>query len=306
MLVSLLAMKTGRPVKWIEDRSEHMMAGGHACAQEFEAEAAVKNDGTVLGLHFKEYDDVGGSISTLTIHFTNKLNNLSNTYRTPAIHMEGYAVVTNKCPVIPNRGIGKPGMCYIWERMMDRVAQALELSPIEVRRKNLIQPNEMPYRTISGNVYDSGDYPGLLSTLLEKIEYDKLRDEQKKAREQGKLMGIGIVIGVEPGGRNAARDMAIFPEMKEPPGSGGINGATIKLEKNGTLTLASRARPIAVKPMKPPRRKSPPRFSVRRRIRSAPPFPSIATCRHGAWPRRTAVITFISTTSARSTAPPPA
>ena len=95
----------------------------------------------------------------------------------------------------------------------------------------------MPYRTISGNVYDSGDYPGLLSTLLEKIDYDKLRDEQKKAREQGKLMGIGIVIGVEPGGRNAARDMAIFPEMKEPPGSGGINGATIKLEKNGTLTL---------------------------------------------------------------------
>ncbi|HXV83543.1 MAG TPA: molybdopterin cofactor-binding domain-containing protein, partial [Candidatus Binatia bacterium] len=211
--------------------------GGHACAQEFEAEAAVKNDGTVLGLRFKEYDDVGGSVSTLTIHFTNKLNNLSNTYRTPAIQMEGYAVVTNKCPVIPNRGIGKPGMCFVWERMMDRVAQALEMSPVEVRRKNLIQPNEMPYRTISGNVYDSGDYPGLLSTLLEKIDYERLLEQQKKAREQGKLMGIGIVIGVEPGGRNAARDMAIFPEMKEPPGSGGINGATIKLEKNGTLTL---------------------------------------------------------------------
>jgi 2-furoyl-CoA dehydrogenase large subunit len=235
--VSLLAIKTGRPVKWIEDRGEHMMAGGHACAQEFEAKAAVKHDGTVLGLRFKEYDDVGGSISTLTIHFTNKLNNLSNTYRTPAIHMEGYAVVTNKCPVIPNRGIGKPGMCYIWERMMDRVAQALELSPIEVRRRNLIQPSEMPYRTISGNIYDSGDYPGLLSTLLEKIDYDKLREEQKRAREQGRLMGIGIAVGVEPGGRNAARDMAIFPEMKEPPGSGGVNGATIKLEKNGTIAL---------------------------------------------------------------------
>jgi 2-furoyl-CoA dehydrogenase large subunit len=237
VLVSLLAIKSGRPVKWIEDRSEHMMAGGHACAQEFEAEAAVKNDGTVLGLRFNEYDDVGGSISTLTIHFTNKLNNLSNTYRTPAIQMTGNAVVTNKCPVIPNRGIGKPGMCYLWERMMDRVAQALDLSPIEVRRKNLIEPSEMPYRTISGNIYDSGDYPGLLSTLLEKIDYDRLREEQRKAREQGKLMGIGVVIGVEPGGRNAARDMAIFPEMKEPPGSGGVNGATIKLEKNGTLTL---------------------------------------------------------------------
>src|SRR5918993_519027 len=237
VMVAMLSMKSGRPVKWVEDRSEHMMAGGHACAQEFEAEAAVKSDGTVLGLRFKEYDDVGGSISTLTIHFTNKLNNLSNTYRTPSIAMEGYAVVTNKCPVIPNRGIGKPGMCYIWERMMDRVAQDLNMSPIEVRRKNLIQPSEMPYRTISGNVYDSGDYPGLLSTLLEKIDYDKLREEQKREREKGRLIGIGIVVGVEPGGRNAARDMAIFPEMKEPPGSGGVNGATIKLEKNGTLTL---------------------------------------------------------------------
>jgi 2-furoyl-CoA dehydrogenase large subunit len=237
VLVSLLAMKTGRPVKWIEDRSEHMMAGGHACAQDIDAEAAVKNDGTVLGLRFKEYDDVGGSISTLTIHFTNKLNNLSNTYRTPAISMEGCAVVTNKCPVIPNRGIGKPGMCYIWERMMDRVAQALNLSPIEVRRKNLIRPDEMPYQTISGNVYDSGDYPGLLASLLEKIEYDKLREEQKREREKGRLIGIAVVIGVEPGGRNAARDMAIFPEMKEPPGSGGVNGATVKLEKNGTISL---------------------------------------------------------------------
>ncbi len=237
VLVSLLSIQTGRPVKWVEDRSEHMMAGGHACAQEFEAEAAVKNDGTVLGLRFKEYDDVGGSISTLTIHFTNKLNNLSNTYRTPSIAMEGFAVVTNKCPVIPNRGIGKPGMCYIWERMMDRVAQELKLSPIEVRRKNLIQPDEMPYRTISGNVYDSGDYPRLLTTLLEKIDYEKIREEQKREREKGRLIGIGIVIGVEPGGRNAARDMAIFPEMKEPPGSGGINGATIKIEKNGTIAL---------------------------------------------------------------------
>ena len=237
VMTSLLAMKTGRPVKWIEDRSEHMMAGGHACAQEFEAEAAVKNDGTVLGLRFKEYDDVGGSISTLTIHFTNKLNNLSNTYRVRNIALEGYAVVTNKCPVIPNRGIGKPGMCFVWERMMDRVAQELNLNPIDVRRKNLIQPHEMPYATPSGNIYDSGDYPGLLQGLLEKIDYEKLREEQKREREKGRLLGIGIVIAVEPGGRNAARDMAIFPEMKEPPGSGGINGATIKLEKNGTLAL---------------------------------------------------------------------
>ena len=237
VIISLLAIKSGRPVKWIEDRTEHMMAAGHSCAQEFDVEAAVKKDGTVLGLKFKEIDDVGGSVSTLTIHFTNKLNNLSNTYKVKNIFLEGHSVVTNKCPVVPNRGIGKPAMCFIWERMMDRIAEELDLSPIEVRLVNLIQPQEMPFTTPSGNIYDSGDYPGLLKRALEKIEYEKLKEEQRREREHGRLLGIGVVIGVEPGGRNAARDMAIFPEMKETPGSGGVNGATVKLEKNGTVTL---------------------------------------------------------------------
>ena len=237
VIVSLLAIQSGRPVKWIEDRSEHMMAAGHSCAQEFEVEAAVKKDGTVLGLKFREIDDVGGTTSTLTIHFTNKLNNLANTYKVQNIALEGWSVLTNKCPVIPNRGIGKPGMCYIWERTMDRIAEELGLSPIDVRRINLIQPEQMPYTTPSGNVYDSGDYPGLLETALEKIGYDKLREEQTRARDSGRLLGLSVVIGIEPGGRNAARDIAIFPEMKESPGSGGVNGATIKLEKNGTIAL---------------------------------------------------------------------
>ncbi|HEY2986488.1 MAG TPA: xanthine dehydrogenase family protein molybdopterin-binding subunit, partial [Candidatus Binatia bacterium] len=230
VITSLLAIKSGRPVKWIEDRSEHMMAAGHSCAQAFDVAAAVKKDGTVLGLKFKEIDDVGGSTSTLTIHFTNKLNNLVNTYKVKNISLEGWSVVTNKCPVIPNRGIGKPGMCYIWERIMDRIAEELNLSPIEVRSINLIQPDEMPYETPSGNIYDSGDYPALLARVLEKVGYDKLREEQKREREKGRFLGIGVVIGVEPGGRNAARDMAIFPEMTESPGAGGVNGATIKLE----------------------------------------------------------------------------
>jgi 2-furoyl-CoA dehydrogenase large subunit len=237
VITSLLAIKSRRPVKWIEERSEHMMAAGHSCAQEFEVEAAVKKDGTVLGLRFKEIDDVGGSTSTLTIHFTNKLNNLVNTYKVKNVSLEGCSVVTNKCPVIPNRGIGKPGMCFIWERIMDRIAEELALSPIEVRSINLVQPGEMPYTTPSGNIYDSGDYPALLGKALEKMGYDSLREEQRRERERGRLLGIGVVIGVEPGGRNAARDMAIFPEMKESPGAGGINGATIKLEKNGTVAL---------------------------------------------------------------------
>lgn len=237
VITSLLAIKTQRPVKWIEDRSEHMMAGGHSCGQEFDVEAAVKNDGTVLGLKVREIDDVGGSISTLTIHFTNKLNNLCNTYTTQNICLEGQSVVTNKCPVVPNRGIGKPGMCFIWERLMDRIAQELKMAPHQVRFVNLIGPEKMPYTTLNGNIYDSGDYPGLLKGALEKIEYDQFKKRQPLERAKGRFLGIAVVVGVEPGGRNAARDMAVFPDLKEMPGAGGVNGATIKLERNGSVSL---------------------------------------------------------------------
>ena len=237
VLTSLMSVKTGRPVKWIEDRSEHMMAAGQSCEMEFEIEAAVKNDGTVLGLKIQEVDDVGGAISTLTIHFTNKLNNLFSTYKVKNLRLEGRAVVTNKCPVVPNRGIGKPSMCFIWERTMDRIAQELDMSPVEVRSKNLVPTSEFPYAAPNGNVYDSGDYTHLLERAVEKLEYDKLREELKQEREKGKYLGVGLVIGLEPGGRNAARDMAIFPNVKELPGAGGVEGATIKLERNGSITV---------------------------------------------------------------------
>src|SRR5687768_10302832 len=254
VLTALMAVKTGRPVKWVEDRSEHMMAGGHSCEQEFDVEAAVRADGTVLGLKIVDTDDVGGSISTLTIHFTNKLNNLFNTYQVQHLRLEGRSVVTNRCPVVPNRGIGKPGMCFVWERMMDRIGQVLALDPIEVRRRNLIKKDQFPYTTPNGNIYGSGDYEALLDKVLANVGYDDFRRRQAESRvgralsgspgEPGRirptgepLLGIGVVIGVEPGGRNAARDMAIFPQSKQMPGAGGVEGATVKLEKNGSVVF---------------------------------------------------------------------
>ena len=175
VLTALLAVKTRRPVKWIEDRSEHMMAGGHSCEQEFDVEAAVKADGEVIGMKIRDTDDVGGSVSTLTIHFTNKLNNLFNTYTVQHLTLEGRSVLTNKCPVVPNRGIGKPGMCFVWERMMDRIAQELGLDAIAVRRRNLIPPSAFPYTTPNGNIYGSGEYDTLLDKALKNVDYDGVR-----------------------------------------------------------------------------------------------------------------------------------
>jgi 2-furoyl-CoA dehydrogenase large subunit len=237
VLTALIAVRTGRPVKWIEDRTEHMMAGGHSCDQEFDVEAAVAKDGEVLGMKIRDTDDVGGSVSTLTIHFTNKLNNLFNTYKVQHLRLEGRSVLTNKCPVVPNRGIGKPGMCFIWERMMDRIAQELGLDPIAVRRRNLIARDQFPYTTPNGNIIGSGDYHGLIDRALKNIGYDEIRAQKKTAAKTGQLRGVGVVIGLEPGGRNAARDMAIFPTSKQMPGAGGVEGATVKIEKNGSVVF---------------------------------------------------------------------
>jgi 2-furoyl-CoA dehydrogenase large subunit len=256
VLTALMAVRTGRPVKWIEDRSEHMMAGGHSCEQEFDVDAAVTASGEVLGLKIRDTDDVGGSVSTLTIHFTNKLNNLFNTYKVRHLRLEGRSVLTNKCPVVPNRGIGKPGMCFVWERIMDRIAQELGLDPLDVRRRNLIGADQFPYTTPNGNIYGSGDYHTLLDKVVANVGYAEIRQRQaeqnakprRSAREaqaseggrerpEGKFIGIGVVIGVEPGGRNAARDMAIFPNSKQMPGAGGVEGATLKIEKNGSVVL---------------------------------------------------------------------
>jgi len=237
LLTALMAVRTGRPVKWIEDRSEHMMAGGHSCEQEFEVKAAFNNDGEVRALDIRDTDDVGGSVSTLTIHFTNKLNNLFNTYLTQNLRLAGRSVLTNKCPVVPNRGIGKPGMCFVWERTIDRIAQELGMDPSEVRFKNLVPKERFPYTTPNGNIHSSGEYAEQLRKALDRIDYPALRKQQAEERKKGRYLGIGVVVGLEPGGRNAARDMALFPDSKNIPGAGGVEGATLKLEKNGRVTI---------------------------------------------------------------------
>ena len=237
VITALLSKRTGHPVKWIESRTEHMMAGGHACAQRFDMEAAVKRDGVLLGLRVREVDDVGGSLSTATIHFTNKLNNLTNTYKPLGIRIDGTAVATNACPVVPNRGIGKPAMCLVWERTMDRIAEELGIDRVEVRRRNIIHKDEFPFETLNGNVYDSGDYEDLLQVAVQRIDLEGLEREQAEARQQGRYLGIGISLAVEPGGRNLARDLALMPTVEKPLGSGGTSGATIRVQPGGAITV---------------------------------------------------------------------
>ena len=237
VITALLSKQTGQPVKWIESRTEHMMAGGHACAQRFDIEAAVDHSGVVLGLRVHEMDDVGGGLSTATIHFTNKLNNLTNTYRPLGISLEGTAVATNACPVVPNRGIGKPAMCLVWERTMDRIAEELGIDRVKVRLRNIPGKDDFPFETLNGNVYDSGDYEDLLRTAVQRADLDGIKQQQEEARSRGHYVGLGIVLAVEPGGRNLARDLAMLPSTQEPAGSGGTSGATIRVQLGGSITV---------------------------------------------------------------------
>ncbi len=236
VVAGLLAKKYGRPVKWIEDRTEHMMAAGHSCSQAFTVDAGVCLDGTVLGLRIREIDDVGGAVSTASIHFTNKLSALVNTYRVKNISLEAKAVVTNTCPVVPNRAIGKPALCFVWERMMNIIAGRLGIDPMEIRAINCIRKDEFPYLTPSGNLYDSGDYHGLLETAAKEFDFPGLRRAQVEARSNGRYLGIGLAMAIEPGGRNAARDMSISRE-RVVEAAGGINGATVRLERDGTVSI---------------------------------------------------------------------
>src|ERR671919_1051208 len=232
---ALLARKAKRPVKWIEDRRESLLALGHAADGIMEMSAAVKADGTVLAIKFRNIENEGAGIDFAGRHNLLMLSNIANCYRLRAISYEGYSVVTNRCPVVANRGIGKPFMCFAVERMMDAVARALKLDRAEIRFRNFIQPNEFPYETPGGQIYDSGNYPEMLRKALARVDYDALRREQVEGRARGRLLGIGIATAVEPGGSNLSYGMLISGPSQLLSGQG--EAARVRLETDGTATV---------------------------------------------------------------------
>src|SRR5262249_26560285 len=165
-------------------------------------EAAVKRDGTVLALAVRDFADEGTNLISPCQHSLLKLGNMVNTYRIPAMRYEPYSVMTNKCPSGANRGIGKPFMCFALERMMDSIARRLGRDRIELRRENLVQPAMMPYTTPSGSVIDSGDFPQTLNKLLALIDYESFHQEQRRARAEGRWLGLGLALAVEPSTSN--------------------------------------------------------------------------------------------------------
>jgi aerobic carbon-monoxide dehydrogenase large subunit len=203
LLVPLAAIRTGRPVKWIEDRREHLLGIVHAREMAFDLELALRSDGTILGLRGTIVSDQGGYFRALgVINASLAITGLPGPYVIPAYRAEMICVLTNKSPCSPYRGAGGPEATFARERLFDLAAAELGMDPAELRMKNLVPPESMPYdaglTSVEAHVvYDSGDFPAGLRQALDNAGYRDFRAAQALARAQGRMPGMGICVYVQ-------------------------------------------------------------------------------------------------------------
>lgn len=230
VVIPWVARKIGRPVKWVEDRAENFVAAMMERAQTHRIEVGFDDEGRLIAVRdFVEHDQgaycAGLQVPSITT------STVPGPYHVPNIHVELLACYTNMVPTSSVRGAGRPQAVFAMERMMDRIAQHLDIDPAVVRERNLIQPDEFPYavgitfRDGSPLTYDSGDFPALLSGTLARLDYEQLRAEQVKWRAQGRLVGIGLAVYVEG------------------CGLGPYEGAKIRLTNQGRLLVTLAAAP---------------------------------------------------------------
>ena len=200
------AMRLGRPIQWVEDRREHLMATNHSRQQHHEIEIGVRRDGTIVALRDRFQADLGAYIRThgvIVPELTMAL--LPGPYRVPNYECEALCVLSNKTPTGTYRGPGRYECTFVRERLIDLVAARLGLEPADVRRRNFIDPSEMPYDVGGASlgqrtVYDCGDYRAAFETALADVDYKAVRAEQADARAQGRYLGIGLGCVVEKAG----------------------------------------------------------------------------------------------------------
>ena len=233
-LIGWISMQLGKPVKWIETRRENMQATIHGRGQVGEIEIGCRNDGTVTGLRYNVIADLGAYHQLLTPAIPTLTGlMLSGAYKIPAIQINITGCFTNKMATDAYRGAGRPEATYVVERALDLVAAELGIDPAEVRRRNFPAPNEFPFHTATGLEYDSGDYETALNRAKEISGYAQLREEQKKGREAGRLIGIGVSTYVEI--------CALGPSQAMP--AGGWESATVRIEPTGKVTVLTGASP---------------------------------------------------------------
>ena len=227
-LMCFVAMKTGKPVKWIESRRENFTCTTHGRGHVDYAEMAAMKDGTILGMKLKLIQDLGAYHQLLTPAIpTLAVLMMPGLYRFKNIQADIVGVFTNAIPTDAYRGAGRPEATHVVERMIDVLAAELKMDPAELRLKNFIRNEEFPFPTATGLTYDSGDYALPLREALKHVGYTELRGKQAAARKAGRLMGIGICTYGEI--------CAFGPSPATP--AGGWESATVRIEPSGTVTV---------------------------------------------------------------------
>ncbi|MFY4774805.1 xanthine dehydrogenase family protein molybdopterin-binding subunit [Metabacillus sp. RGM 3146] len=241
VLMAVASRIAGCPVKWIEDRQEHLSASSSGTDRVTYIEAAVKNNGKVTGLRMKMIDNVGAYIRApepACLYRTHA--NSTGAYDIPNLFIDAYAVMTNKLPTGLIRGYGGQELYFPLERIMQKAAFELNLDPADVIRTNLIKKHQFPYQTASGGKYDSGDYEKGFELALETGKYKEFRQKQEEARKNGKIFGVGLACIVEPSGSNMGYiTVALTPEerAKSLPKSGCAEAATISMDPMGSVNV---------------------------------------------------------------------
>ena len=195
VVVAVLARRLGRPVKWIEDRRENLVAATHAKEQVVTLEAAVTEDGRILGMRAKLIGDGGGysfNTASVLVEPLHAAQMMPGVYDVANYDYEVIGVVTNKTPTGPLRGVGWTAGHTARELLFDEIARELSIDPTDLRRRNMVAPDAFPHRSCTGMLYDSGSYTESLGQALDAIDYDRLRERQRKLREQGRHIGIGV------------------------------------------------------------------------------------------------------------------
>ncbi|HEX4805566.1 MAG TPA: xanthine dehydrogenase family protein molybdopterin-binding subunit [Conexibacter sp.] len=209
VVIPAAARRLGRPVKWIEDRYENLVAGVHSKDMICEMELAVASDGTFLGLRARYLSDsgaYGAGITNATVDCVNAATGLQSVYKVENLSYSVEAVVTNKCAIGAVRGVGwSPGQIYR-EALIDEAARGLGIDPVELRLKNCLGPE--PQRTAFGAELDGGSYAAALELAAERIGYAELRERQAAERAAGRHLGVGFSVYLEPGGMGCAGSAA--------------------------------------------------------------------------------------------------
>ncbi|HEY9474760.1 MAG TPA: molybdopterin cofactor-binding domain-containing protein [Mycobacteriales bacterium] len=230
-LLPVASKLVGRPVRWVESRTENLTVTTHGRGHVFDVEAAASRDGELLGLRVHQLSDVGAYVSRAGANAVIAVNLAGGCYRWRAVEGRSVGVLTNKMSTGPYRGAGRPEATHLCERVVDMLAAKLEMDPAELRRRNFVQ--EFPFENHFGLVYDSGDYGRALDEALESVGYHQFREQQRQARAQGRYLGIGIGSYVEIAGFGPSQ--ATAANLGE---VGLVESAMVRVHPSGSVSVS--------------------------------------------------------------------